>query len=92
MSLKFDSFELNQEEKKLVSCPLLKDPSSYVPDLIDLTKDEAARTYWLDCFEKTINTYEKQCIKTCSDEKCLNRAAEFKKSYLSKLAELRKSP
>ena len=50
LSLKFDSFELNQEEKKLVSCPLLKDPSSYVPDLIDLTKDEAARTYWLDCF------------------------------------------
>lgn len=66
-SATFDCFELNREEKHLVTCPLLNDQFSYVPDLIDLTKDEDARIYWLDCFEKTISTYETQCVKTCSD-------------------------
>ena len=37
-------------------CPLLINPTLYIPDLIDLTKDEEARNYWLNCFEKTINT------------------------------------
>jgi hypothetical protein len=47
---------LNREEKQLVACPYLEDAVSYVPDLVDLTKDEAARDYWLSCFERTINT------------------------------------
>lgn len=80
-------------------CPLLNEQVDYVPDLIDLTKDSDAREYWLDCFERTISTYEKQCVKTCSDNEvcpeeneCTRRADEFKKSYLAKLGELRKSP
>lgn len=52
---KFDWFELNQESQKLIVCPQL-DHSTYVPDLIDLTKDEEARDYWLKCFERTIET------------------------------------
>jgi hypothetical protein len=40
----------------MVMCPLLSDQINYVPDLIDLTKDEEARSYWLNCFEKTIET------------------------------------
>lgn len=36
--------------------------------------------------------YEKQCIKKYSDEKSsITRAGNFKKSYLSKLNELKKS-
>lgn len=54
-NLKFDCFELNQEEYKLVACPLLEH-ENYIPDLVDLTKDEEARNYWLSCFEKTIET------------------------------------
>lgn len=53
---KYEVFELNREECRLVVCPLLLNPNSYIPDLIDLTKDEEARHYWLGCFEKTINT------------------------------------
>jgi hypothetical protein len=41
---------------KLVPFPLLSDLASYTPDLIDLTKDEEARQYWLKCFENTIHT------------------------------------
>jgi hypothetical protein len=38
-------------------CPLLDHSQvNYVPDLIDLTKDEEARDYWLKCFERTIQT------------------------------------
>lgn len=54
--IKFDRFELNQEDIQLVPCPLLYDPVNYIPDLFDLTKDEEARNYWLDCFERTIHT------------------------------------
>ncbi|CAF0848455.1 unnamed protein product [Brachionus calyciflorus] len=90
----FDCFELNQEDHKLVTCPLL-DHESYIPDLVDLTKDEEARSYWLSCFERTIETYEKQCIKSYledNDEQTLRRASDFKKSYLNKLNELKESP
>lgn len=74
-------------------CPLLLDEAEYVPDLIDLTKDEEARKYWLDCFEKTINTYEKQCIKSYpNNEVSVKKANDFKQSYLRKLSELKASP
>jgi hypothetical protein len=53
---KFDTFELNQEDIQLATCPLISDHANYVPDLFDLTKDEDARNYWLDCFEKTVQT------------------------------------
>jgi bifunctional damage-control phosphatase, subfamily II, fusion protein len=91
----FDFFELNREEKQLIHCPFLLDSNIYIPDLIDLTKDDEARDYWLNCFEKTIETYEKQCIKSCQDNETLPaelRAKSFKNSYLSKLRELFISP
>jgi hypothetical protein len=55
---KFDFFELNQELHKLIMCPLVdhSNGNSYVPDLVDLTRDEEARAYWLNCFERTIET------------------------------------
>jgi hypothetical protein len=56
LNFKFDCFELNREEKKLVAFPFLFESANYIPDLVDLTQDEEARQYWLDCFQKTINT------------------------------------
>jgi hypothetical protein len=102
----FDCFELNREEIKLVMCPLLDttENKNYIPDLIDLTKDEEARIYWLNCFEKTINTYEKQCIKSginlkikgekriIMENKIKKSAQEFKDCFLQKLHELKQSP
>lgn len=35
--------------------PLLYHPSKYRPDTEDLTADEAAREYWLDCFESGLH-------------------------------------
>ena len=47
--------ELDRFAKPLVSCPLLRDVIHYNPDTVDLTQDEEARHYWLQCFEDAID-------------------------------------
>lgn len=46
--------EMDRLERPLVNLPLLRDPSSYVPDTVDLTDDVPARKYWLTCFEEAL--------------------------------------
>lgn len=47
--------EMDRLERQLVNLPLLQDPSSYVPDTVDLTEDALARQYWLSCFEEALD-------------------------------------
>lgn len=47
--------EMDRLERQLVNLPLLQDPSSYVPDTVDLTEDALAREYWLSCFEEALD-------------------------------------
>ena len=51
----FDMLELDRFDKPLVSCPLLLDAASYLPDTEDLTLDASARDYWLQCFEDAMD-------------------------------------
>lgn len=51
----FDLLEMDRLERPLVNLPLLLDPSSYVPDTVDLTDDALARKYWLGCFEEALD-------------------------------------
>lgn len=53
--LQFDLLEMDRLERPLVNLPLLLDPSSYVPDTVDLTDDALARKYWLTCFEEALD-------------------------------------
>lgn len=46
---------MDRLERPLVNLPLLLDPSSYVPDTVDLTDDALARKYWLSCFEEALD-------------------------------------
>lgn len=46
---------MDRLERPLVNLPLLLDPSSYVPDTVDLTDDALARKYWLTCFEEALD-------------------------------------
>lgn len=46
---------MDRLERPLVNLPLLLDPSSYVPDTVDLTDDAPARKYWLTCFEEALD-------------------------------------
>lgn len=47
--------EMDRLERQLVNLPLLQDPSSYIPDTVDLTEDALAREYWLYCFEEALD-------------------------------------
>ena len=49
--VQFDRLELDRFAKPLVMCPLVLHPKTYFPDTVDLTHDDDARTYWLQCFE-----------------------------------------
>lgn len=51
----FDMLEMDRLERQLVNLPLLQDPSSYIPDTVDLTEDALARQYWLYCFEEALD-------------------------------------
>lgn len=55
LSSQFDLLEMDRLERPLVNLPLLLDPSSYVPDTVDLTDDALARKYWLSCFEEALD-------------------------------------
>ena len=54
-SFQFDLLEMDRLERPLVNLPLLLDPSSYVPDTVNLTDDALARKYWLTCFEEALD-------------------------------------
>ena len=70
--------EMDRLERQLVNLPLLQDPSSYIPDTVDLTEDALAREYWLYCFEEALdgvgrlllsgNTKARSEIKMCCTE------------------------
>lgn len=53
--LQFDMLEMDRLERQLVNLPLLQDPSSYIPDTVDLSEDALAREYWLYCFEEALD-------------------------------------
>ena len=46
----FDMLEIDRLQRPVLACPLLLDPSSYIPDTVDLMHDIDARSYWLKCF------------------------------------------
>lgn len=58
--VQFDMLEMDRLERQLVNLPLLQDPSSYIPDTVDLTEDALAREYWLYCFEEALDGVGRQ--------------------------------
>lgn len=55
---------MDRLERPLVNLPLLLDPSSYVPDTVDLTDDALARKYWLTCFEEALDGVREGASRT----------------------------
>lgn len=55
LDLQFEAFQISRHTTPLVMFPLLSDPAGYTPDEVDLTQDLEARTYWLECFTKTLD-------------------------------------
>ncbi|XP_069803942.1 4'-phosphopantetheine phosphatase isoform X1 [Dendropsophus ebraccatus] len=89
----FDMLEMDRLERQLVNLPLLFDPSSYVPDTVDLTEDAMAREYWLTCFEDALEGVAKRAVASQPDAKdAVDRAEKFQQKYWNKLQTLRHQP
>uniref|UniRef100_A0A8C9VWL5 4'-phosphopantetheine phosphatase n=1 Tax=Scleropages formosus TaxID=113540 RepID=A0A8C9VWL5_SCLFO len=89
----FDMLEMDRLERQLVNLPLLQDPSSYVPDTVDLTEDALAREYWLSCFEDALDGVVKRAVASQPDlPQAAERAEKFRQKYLHKLQTLRHQP
>ncbi|KAF3820404.1 hypothetical protein GH733_015913 [Mirounga leonina] len=90
---KFDLLEMDRLERPLVNLPLLLDPSSYVPDTVDLTDDSLARKYWLTCFEEALDGVVKRAVASQPGSvDAAERAEKFRQKYWSKLQTLRHQP
>ncbi|XP_046852774.1 4'-phosphopantetheine phosphatase-like isoform X2 [Xenia sp. Carnegie-2017] len=91
--MKCDVLELDRMDRVLHPFPLLYHPSKYRPDTEDLTADEAAREYWLDCFESGLHMVVSRAIESQSEQPDVkDRAEQFENKYLQRLKVLRKKP
>lgn len=45
-------------------CSLLLDPSTYIPDTLNLNADEEARQYWFNCFGQLIKKFSEQAARS----------------------------
>ncbi|XP_012696655.1 4'-phosphopantetheine phosphatase isoform X2 [Clupea harengus] len=89
----FDMLEMDRLERQLVNLPLLQDPSSYIPDTVDLTEDSHAREYWLSCFEEALDGVVKRALASQPDIlEAAERAEKFRQKYRHKLQTLRQQP
>ncbi|XP_063799162.1 4'-phosphopantetheine phosphatase isoform X3 [Pseudophryne corroboree] len=89
----FDMLEMDRLERQVVNLPLLFDPSSYVPDTVDLTEDAMAREYWLTCFEDALEGVAKRAVASQPDAMdAADRAIKFQQKYWNKLQTLRHQP
>nr|KAF6507034.1 pantothenate kinase 4 (inactive) [Rousettus aegyptiacus] len=89
----FDLLEMDRLERPLVNLPLLLDPSSYVPDTVDLTDDALARKYWLSCFEEALDGVVKRAVASQpGSADAAERAEKFRQKYWAKLQALRHQP
>uniref|UniRef100_A0A3B4F1G6 4'-phosphopantetheine phosphatase n=1 Tax=Pundamilia nyererei TaxID=303518 RepID=A0A3B4F1G6_9CICH len=89
----FDMLEMDRLERQLVNLPLLQDPSSYIPDTVDLTEDALAREYWLYCFEEALDGVVKRAVASQPDmPEAALRAEKFRQKYRHKLQTLRQQP
>uniref|UniRef100_A0A672MVY4 4'-phosphopantetheine phosphatase n=1 Tax=Sinocyclocheilus grahami TaxID=75366 RepID=A0A672MVY4_SINGR len=89
----FDMLEMDRLERQLVNLPLLQDPTSYIPDTVELTEDALAREYWLYCFEEALDGVVKRAIASQKDQPvAVERAEKFRQKYRHKLQTLRHQP
>ena len=64
-------------------CPLLQDSSTYNADTVDLTSDSDARSYWLKCFEDSLNKFADRAVE--SQE---HSSGKIFKNVISKISKL----
>lgn len=90
---KVDTFHYVRRMGESKCYTLLRDPNSYTPDTIDLNKDMKAAAYWFPCFRDLVAKFATQAAESqCqSDDSAIQRAENFRKSYLEKLDEYQRN-
>lgn len=88
-----DQLEIDRIDQALSFFPLLNTTEEYVPDTVDLTKDEEARNYWLSCFEGSLGSFVDRAISSQPDSSdSAERANKFRDKYLKRLHHLKGHP
>ena len=59
-----DHLEIDRFDTRLGFCHLLSDPCTYNPDTVDLTRDSDARSYWLKCFEDSLDKFAERAVES----------------------------
>ena len=68
-----DHLEIDRFDTRLGVCPLLSDPSTYNADTVDLTRDPDARSYWLQCFEDSLNKFADRAVESQREHSAGNK-------------------
>lgn len=88
-----DQLEMDRFDTQLVYCPLLDDRETYIADTVDLTLDNDARKYWLQCFEEGIDQFLSVALRSqANSEDAQERGGKFRKKYLTRLKHLHDHP
>jgi len=92
-SLEVDHLEIDRFDSRLGCCPLIQDPDKYVADTVDLTRDDPARQYWLQCFQESLAKFTERAIDSQSHSPGVHERAErFREKFLNRLQLLEKEP
>ncbi len=89
-----DHLEIERSDKKLRFCPLLLRPKEYNPDTVDLTRDDDAREYWLQCLEDSLPKFTERAIQSQEGRRAdaAERAERFRRTFSSRLRQLGPNP
>ncbi|XP_015524756.1 4'-phosphopantetheine phosphatase isoform X1 [Neodiprion virginianus] len=93
LGIEVDQLEIDQAENAVTFCPLLKDPSTYNPDTMDLVQDKEARDYWLQCFEESVDKFIARAVMSQPQSPTAqDRAVKLKEKYINRLHYLHVEP
>eukprot|EP00212_Chloropicon_laureae_P002228 CAMPEP_0197489484 /NCGR_PEP_ID=MMETSP1311-20131121/4267_1 /TAXON_ID=464262 /ORGANISM="Genus nov. species nov., Strain RCC856" /LENGTH=895 /DNA_ID=CAMNT_0043033803 /DNA_START=51 /DNA_END=2736 /DNA_ORIENTATION=+ len=80
-------------DPSLYQFPLLVDPASYEPSVVDISKDEEQRSYWIGVLDKQIPaTCEKALASQGESEEAQQKCDAFKWMFGSHLEKLLREP
>lgn len=91
--MEIGQLEMDRWSSKVSFCPLLHNPENYCPDTVDLTQDDEAREYWLQCFEGSVEKFVNRAQDSQPDSpSARQRASKFNDKFLARLRYLKKQP
>ncbi|KAL0276032.1 UNVERIFIED_CONTAM: hypothetical protein PYX00_003707 [Menopon gallinae] len=93
VTMEIGQLEMDRWNSRVCFCPLLSNPKAYCPDTVDLTTDNEAREYWLECFKGSSQKFRTRAEESQPDSpSSKHRAEKFQQKFLVRLQYLKKKP